>query len=714
MGSTEGRGAKGSHRAQRRSRRNRGHSRSRGRRRLALAVPLVAAILGTAAMGAGQIGAAAPGGWYVATVPGTGADDVLLGTDCANALECWAVGVSLTDISGPNSLFAPIVERWNGTSWSLQPQPPLPSGEGGGFFDVSCVSGSDCWAVGTVINETSGNGNPEGTLIEHWDGGAWTMVPSPNPTTAGTSGAILQSVACTSSADCLAVGYSTTQGGGGLNRGQLIEQWNGTSWSIVPAAASGQPFDMLTRVDCLSASDCWAVGNAGPAPQNPNFLPIFPNALGDQGLIEHWDGAAWSVVPSVSEPSPNGGYLAGFACTGPSDCWASGSTTDGTGMAAGLLLEHWNGTSWSDTSGSVPDPMPGVGAIMSNIACVGPAQCWAVGSTGPFGGGGGNNFKPQAFVENWNGLSWSIAPSPEVAALSLLNDVTCLPAVGCLAGGTSAVGLGNNNNDPGLRAFVEQMSFPPASSQGIMLAAHDGGVFNYGTAPFLGSLGGQRLNAPVVGVAATPDGGGYWLVGSDGGVFAYGDARFFGSMGGQHVNAPVVGMAATPDGRGYWLVASDGGVFTYGDARFAGSMGGQALHAPVVAMASAGNGGYWLVGSDGGVFSFGGAAFEGSAGAQSLARPVTGMAATPDGAGYWLVGNDGGVFSYGDAPYFGSVPGQGITGQPPVVGICRTPTGAGYWLVGSNGAVYTYGDAAFLGAPDGRALAAPVTGIASP
>ena len=51
-------------------------------------------------------------------------------------------------------------------------------------------------------------------------------------------------------------------------------------------------------------------------------------------------------------------------------------------------------------------------------------------------------------------------------------------------------------------------------------------------------------NAPVVGIAATPDGQGYWEVASDGGVFAFGNARFYGSMGGQHLNAPIVGMAA--------------------------------------------------------------------------------------------------------------------------------------------------------------------------
>ncbi len=76
-----------------------------------------------------------------------------------------------------------------------------------------------------------------------------------------------------------------------------------------------------------------------------------------------------------------------------------------------------------------------------------------------------------------------------------------------------------------------------------------------------------------VGMAATPDGGGYWLVATTGGIFTFGDARFFGSTGAMTLNKPIVGMAATPDGGGYWLVAGDGGVFALGNAPFLGSAG---------------------------------------------------------------------------------------------------------------------------------------------
>lgn len=56
---------------------------------------------------------------------------------------------------------------------------------------------------------------------------------------------------------------------------------------------------------------------------------------------------------------------------------------------------------------------------------------------------------------------------------------------------------------------------------------------------------GNAMVAPVVGMAATPDGGGYWLVAADGGVFAFGDAQFHGSTGANPPAEPVVGIVGS-------------------------------------------------------------------------------------------------------------------------------------------------------------------------
>jgi peptidoglycan hydrolase-like protein with peptidoglycan-binding domain len=232
---------------------------------------------------------------------------------------------------------------------------------------------------------------------------------------------------------------------------------------------------------------------------------------------------------------------------------------------------------------------------------------------------------------------------------------------------------------PNLKAPIVAMAATPDGG-GYWLVASDGGIFNYGDAGFYGSTGADHLAQPIVGMASTADGKGYWLVASDGGIFGFGDAHFYGSTGGVHLAQPIVGMAATPDSRGYWLVASDGGIFNYGDARFHGSTGNVRLARPVVGMATAPSGaGYWLVASDGGIFGFGAAPFYGSTGSTPLTAPVVAMAATPDGKGYWLAAADGGVFSFGDARFHGSMGGQTLAN--PVSGMAADRAGPGYWLL---------------------------------
>ncbi len=227
-----------------------------------------------------------------------------------------------------------------------------------------------------------------------------------------------------------------------------------------------------------------------------------------------------------------------------------------------------------------------------------------------------------------------------------------------------------------------------------------GRVTALGSAASFGSVTGP-LNRPVVGMAALPDGLGYWLVAADGGVFSFGGATFYGSMAAVPVAAPMVGMAPTPDGHGYWLVAADGGVFSFGDATFYGGMATVHLRSPVVGIAATPDGrGYWLVASDGGVFSFGDAAFHGGMATVHLHQPVVGIAATSSGQGYWVVASDGGVFSFGDAAFHGSGVGRGVA--VPIVGLVPDTTSLGYDLIGAGGATYAFGDAPVYASPQMR------------
>jgi uncharacterized protein YkwD len=201
------------------------------------------------------------------------------------------------------------------------------------------------------------------------------------------------------------------------------------------------------------------------------------------------------------------------------------------------------------------------------------------------------------------------------------------------------------------------------------------------------SVAPLALNAPVVGMAATPSGKGAWRVGSDGGIFTSGDAHFYGSTGGMHLNQPIVGIAATPTGRGYWFVASDGGVFTFGNARFHGSTGGMHLNQPIVGMAATRSGrGYWLIARDGGVFSFGDARFHGSTGGGFILQPIVGMAAAPDGRGYLLLAANGSVFKFGSAAYYGSAAGACRTSS--AVAIATARNARGYWIGFANGQAF--------------------------
>ena len=171
------------------------------------------------------------------------------------------------------------MEHWDGTRWSITPN-PNPSSSSNLLSDVAAVSANDVWAVG-YYNSSSG---PSQTLVEHWDGSQWSVVPSPN--TAITMTNSLRHLDVVSANDVWAVGFYSYN-----YPHTLIEHWDGVQWSIVPSPAPGQQGDELWGVSAVSPNDVWAVGF------------YYPSGTA-RTLTEHWDGVQWSVVPS-----PNAGSL---------------------------------------------------------------------------------------------------------------------------------------------------------------------------------------------------------------------------------------------------------------------------------------------------------------------------------------------------------------------------------------------------------------------
>lgn len=177
-----------------------------------------------------------------------------------------------------------------------------------------------------------------------------------------------------------------------------------------------------------------------------------------------------------------------------------------------------------------------------------------------------------------------------------------------------------------------------ADGAGYWILGADGTIWNYGSADAYSWA--ASISASAVSIVATPDGGGFWVTTADGGVFTFGDAQFYGAVPGlglnafdsglpNSLNAPIVGMAATPDGGGYWLVGADGGVFAFGDAHSFGSMAGTPMNGFVTGIASTPDGGgYWLLGSDGGIFNFGDAPLEGNT-RNDQSMPAISIAAAP-------------------------------------------------------------------------------------
>lgn len=194
----------------------------------------------------------------------------------------------------------------------------------------------------------------------------------------------------------------------------MIEHWNGASWMVVPSSTSGS----LTGVAATSSANAWAVG---------------PGLTANHGLILHWNGTAWKQQATPVLPSKID-ILNGVAATSARNAWAVG--TVGIDLAARALIEHWNGTTWKRTASPVP---PGTRyAVLYGVAATSARNAWAVGTYNirePHGS------KDLTLIEHWNGRSWKRVASPNPRTSSAgtgLRGVSASSASNAWAVGTYA------------------------------------------------------------------------------------------------------------------------------------------------------------------------------------------------------------------------------------------------------------------------------------
>jgi DNA-binding beta-propeller fold protein YncE len=292
------------------------------------------------------------------------------------------------------------VEKWTEITheWNVQTTEEPAGAMSSWLNSVSCTASETCAAVGSYETSTG----VLQTLGKVETSGKWSLTSTPNPSEASSSW--LADVSCTASNACTAVGNATVKG----KKTPLVERWNGSSWSTqsVPIPA-GAKWSNLSGVTCKASNDCIAVGYSETESETHTTL------------AERWNGTSWSVMSTPNVGGIAASELYSVSCASASDCWATGRSSNLTGGMVAALAEHWNGTGWSINSPS------SLASSLSDVSCASSSSCVATTS--------------KLTMVRWNGSTWSqeTAATPEGAIknTTALSVVSCTSSSACIATG---------------------------------------------------------------------------------------------------------------------------------------------------------------------------------------------------------------------------------------------------------------------------------------
>jgi len=373
-----------------------------------------------------------------------------------------AVAVGTTGLEAAAE--GPAIASGRTAGWSIEPSPNPAGSTSAMLAGVSCSSSDSCTAVGDYLNSAS----DVLTLAEHWNGHQWRIETTPNAPNVNSN--LLNAVSCAGPKSCTAVGYFVT--GKSVVRA-LVEQWDGTTWSLVPTPLpSGAHSVELSGVSCSATDACEAVGEYLKNEISGQYQP----------LAEMWDGSIWTVQSTPNPLAENGSSLSTVSCTATDACTAGGNfayddvaqsifafrwngmswvsqhqpnpggnddnTSDGMSCPASnlcsmvgswvnaadqveSLAEHWDGRGWDRQS--TPNPSGAGSTGLSGVSCPGSLACTAVGVSSP----AANPEESSTLAEYWNGTKWAIqaTPNPPGAPISALDAVDCPSTATCVAVG---------------------------------------------------------------------------------------------------------------------------------------------------------------------------------------------------------------------------------------------------------------------------------------
>jgi len=323
------------------------------------------------------------------------------------------------------------------------------------LFAASASSPNDIWAVG------------QSTI--HFDGTTWTAFPA--PMIKGDNNSFLQGVVALSPTLAWAAGNVTD----GARQGQLIEQWNGTKWSLFPGPKFGKKDQAdVFAMTASSVNDVWAIGSL----MNRGTGLVSP-------LFEHWNGTVWTATTVES----NNEFLFGASADAANDAWAVGFNDSDNIETAAM---HWDGANWK----SVATPNVGGGTNKLNaVLALAPNDVWAVGFSTPVA-------PPKlaatlTLIEHFDRTSWAVVPSPNVGPNSANQSNRLL--------GLTA----NSAND--IWAFGSYFAADGSGHQMTLLLHWDGTSWTVAPSPSP-TTGGFPCDLLWAGVVPAP--GDVWILGS--------------------------------------------------------------------------------------------------------------------------------------------------------------------------------------------------------